>query len=80
MPGSAVLSDLLGYTSIACWLGAQFPYVSPLISLPSPFNSLSNSQVLENLRRQSCEGLALPFLANWFLGPCPCPPSPLIMS
>lgn len=28
----------------------------------------SCSQVLENLRRQSCEGLALPFLANWFLG------------
>ncbi|KXN86907.1 putative vacuolar amino acid transporter YPQ3 [Leucoagaricus sp. SymC.cos] len=50
MPGSALLSDILGYTSITCWLGAQFP------------------QVLENLRRQSCEGLALPFLANWFLG------------
>ncbi|KAG5653832.1 hypothetical protein H0H81_010105 [Sphagnurus paluster] len=44
------VSELLGYTSIACWLGAQFP------------------QVLENLRRQSCEGLALPFLANWLLG------------
>lgn len=44
------LSDLLGYTSIACWLGAQFP------------------QVLENIRRQSCEGLAFPFLLNWLLG------------
>ncbi|KAJ6623539.1 PQ loop repeat-domain-containing protein [Mycena sp. CBHHK59/15] len=43
-------SDLLGYTSIACWLGAQFP------------------QVLENIRLKSCEGLALPFLANWLLG------------
>ncbi|KAF8643913.1 hypothetical protein AX16_008929 [Volvariella volvacea WC 439] len=43
-------SELLGYTSIAAWLGAQFP------------------QVLENYRRQSCEGLALPFLANWLLG------------
>jgi hypothetical protein len=26
------------------------------------------SQVIENIRRQSCEGLALPFLANWLLG------------
>lgn len=26
------------------------------------------SQVLENIRRQSVEGLALPFLANWLLG------------
>ncbi|KAH9946113.1 PQ loop repeat-domain-containing protein [Epithele typhae] len=43
-------SELLGYTSIACWLGAQFP------------------QVLENIRNQSVEGLALPFLMNWLLG------------
>lgn len=47
---SPSLSDLLGYTSIACWLGAQFP------------------QVLKNFQLKSCEGLALPFLANWFLG------------
>ncbi|KAI0636967.1 PQ loop repeat-domain-containing protein [Trametes polyzona] len=47
---SASFSELLGYTSIACWLGAQFP------------------QVLENARRQSVEGLALPFLMNWLLG------------
>ncbi|KIM62180.1 hypothetical protein SCLCIDRAFT_1215532 [Scleroderma citrinum Foug A] len=44
------LSELLGYTSIACWLGAQFP------------------QILENIKQQSCEGLALPFLFNWMLG------------
>jgi hypothetical protein len=25
-------------------------------------------QVVENYRRQSVEGLALPFLANWLLG------------
>ncbi|XP_006458051.1 hypothetical protein AGABI2DRAFT_190426, partial [Agaricus bisporus var. bisporus H97] len=50
MHGTALLSELLGYTSIACWLGAQLP------------------QVVENFRRQSCDGLALPFLANWFLG------------
>ncbi|KAH7919011.1 hypothetical protein BV22DRAFT_972416, partial [Leucogyrophana mollusca] len=43
-------SQLLGYASIGCWLGAQFP------------------QVLENIKRQSCEGLALPFLLNWLLG------------
>ncbi|KAI0362104.1 hypothetical protein OH77DRAFT_1416318 [Trametes cingulata] len=47
---SSTFSELLGYTSIACWLGAQFP------------------QVLENARRQSVEGLALPFLMNWLLG------------
>ncbi|KAI0748128.1 PQ loop repeat-domain-containing protein [Daedaleopsis nitida] len=47
---SASFSDLLGYTSIACWLGAQFP------------------QLLENVRNQSVEGLALPFLMNWLLG------------
>ncbi|KDR81691.1 hypothetical protein GALMADRAFT_58600 [Galerina marginata CBS 339.88] len=44
------LSDILGYASIGCWLGAQFP------------------QVIENIKLQSCEGLALPFLANWLLG------------
>ncbi|KAF8136786.1 PQ loop repeat-domain-containing protein [Boletus edulis] len=44
------VSDFLGYTSICCWLGAQFP------------------QILENIRQQSCESLALPFLFNWMLG------------
>ncbi|KAF9053799.1 hypothetical protein BDZ89DRAFT_1004845 [Hymenopellis radicata] len=44
-------SDFLGYTSIACWLGAQFPCTG-----------------LENIRSNSCEGLALPFLANWLMG------------
>lgn len=43
-------SELLGYVSIACWLGAQFP------------------QILENIKQQSCESLALPFLFNWMLG------------
>ncbi|KAI0035930.1 PQ loop repeat-domain-containing protein [Vararia minispora EC-137] len=43
-------SDVTGYVSIACWLGAQFP------------------QVIENIRNQSVEGLALPFLVNWLLG------------
>ncbi|KAG2111658.1 PQ loop repeat-domain-containing protein [Suillus discolor] len=47
---TAKFSELLGYASIACWLGAQFP------------------QVIENHKRQSCEGLALPFLCNWLLG------------
>ena len=28
----------------------------------------TSSQLLENFRRQSVEGLALPFLANWLLG------------
>ncbi|KAF7294849.1 hypothetical protein MIND_01022800 [Mycena indigotica] len=44
------VSELLGYCSIGCWLGAQLP------------------QILTNIQLQSCEGLALPFLANWFLG------------
>ncbi|KAL4077108.1 PQ loop repeat-domain-containing protein [Scleroderma yunnanense] len=43
-------SELLGYISIVCWLGAQFP------------------QILENIKQQSCESLALPFLFNWMLG------------
>lgn len=33
------------------------------IPLSFPF-----SQVIENARRQSVEGLALPFLSNWLLG------------
>jgi hypothetical protein len=37
--------------------------VSEYLALNHPF-----SQVIENIRRQSCEGLALPFLANWLLG------------
>jgi len=61
------LSDVLGYTSMICWLGAQFPYVFIRAT-----NLLSNlpisSQVVENIRCQSCEGLALPFLANWLMG------------
>ncbi|PFH54276.1 hypothetical protein AMATHDRAFT_72778 [Amanita thiersii Skay4041] len=52
MLGSPIISDILGYTSIACWLGAQFP------------------QLYVNYWRQSCEGLSLPFLLNWFLGDC----------
>nr|GAT53256.1 predicted protein [Mycena chlorophos] len=47
---SMTLSDYLGYCSIACWLGAQFP------------------QIIKNVQLQSAQGLALPFLANWFLG------------
>ncbi|KAH9843067.1 PQ loop repeat-domain-containing protein [Rhodofomes roseus] len=50
MFGSSSLSDVLGWASIASWLGAQFP------------------QVIENIRRQSADGLALPFLLNWALG------------
>ena len=36
-------------------------------SLPKSRHPTS-SQLLENFRRQSVEGLALPFLANWLLG------------
>ncbi|TFY72684.1 hypothetical protein EVG20_g350 [Dentipellis fragilis] len=41
-------------------LSSAIPQASPLIA--------QSSQVLENIRRQSVEGLALPFLANWLLG------------
>ncbi|KAG6837296.1 hypothetical protein H0H93_011898 [Arthromyces matolae] len=51
---TTTVSQLLGYSSIACWLGAQFP------------------QIIENIRNQSCDGLALPFLANWLLGAFKC--------
>ncbi|KAF7363532.1 hypothetical protein MSAN_01009700 [Mycena sanguinolenta] len=47
---SPSFSELLGYSSIFCWLGAQFP------------------QIIKNIQLKSCDGLALPFLANWFLG------------
>ncbi|TFY81565.1 hypothetical protein EWM64_g2450 [Hericium alpestre] len=50
MLDASLFSDVSGYVSIACWLGAQFP------------------QVLENIRQQSSDGLALPFLLNWLLG------------
>lgn len=30
--------------------------------------SFLTSQIIENVRRQSVEGLALPFLTNWMLG------------
>ncbi|KAG8926703.1 hypothetical protein FRC02_008718 [Tulasnella sp. 418] len=49
-PTTATLSVILGYASITCWLGAQFP------------------QIITNIQRQSVEGLALPFLANWLFG------------
>ena len=32
--------------------------------------TLDPRQVLENMRRQSADGLALPFLLNWALGMC----------
>ncbi|KAG6868235.1 hypothetical protein C0993_005935 [Termitomyces sp. T159_Od127] len=49
---------------------------SPAGSVPSSRECVSvapapltrPSQVVENIRRQSCAGLALPFLANWLLG------------
>ncbi|KAF5377071.1 hypothetical protein D9757_007698 [Collybiopsis confluens] len=50
MASLADFSEPLGFVSILCWLGAQFP------------------QILENIRRQSCEGIALPFLMNWLMG------------
>ena len=40
---------------------------------PRPDDGLTSakrSQVLENVRNQSVEGLALPFLMNWLLGEC----------
>ncbi|KAJ3555034.1 hypothetical protein NP233_g12300 [Leucocoprinus birnbaumii] len=67
MLDTAFLSSFLGSTSIACWLCAQFPSVSSITISQLPADRVS-SQVRENFRRKSCEGLAWPFLANWFLG------------
>ena len=60
------VSDWTGFMSMFFWLGAQFPYV--IFLSPILFSYPSSSQLLENFRRQSVEGLALPFLANWLLG------------
>jgi len=71
---SWTLSDVLGYISICCWLGAQFPSVTHPTCVRAirltPADDISHSQVIENARRKSVEGLSLPFLANWFLGMC----------
>ena len=72
--GSWTLSDVLGYISICCWLGAQFPSVNASnrhdLDLTPADDIYIDSQVIENVRRKSVEGLSLPFLANWFLGAC----------
>ena len=70
---SWTLSDVLGYISICCWLGAQFPSVTQparAYAILTPADDIFHSQVVENARRKSVEGLSLPFLANWFLGAC----------
>lgn len=46
-----------------CSVSVSTSVLIPAIHLPTLLR-----QVLENIRRQSCEGLALPFLANWLLG------------
>ena len=48
---------------VRCSVSVSIYKVHRLLSNHSVF-----SQVVENLRRQSCEGLALPFLANWLMG------------
>ncbi|KLO10726.1 hypothetical protein SCHPADRAFT_921956 [Schizopora paradoxa] len=45
------------------WLSGLFGWVSIGCWLGAQF-----PQVLENIKRQSCEGLAMPFLLNWLLG------------
>src|SRR6267154_6488179 len=47
--------------------GGSIP-VSATLHIHSPSLSFPSSQVIENTRRQSVEGLALPFLLNWLLG------------
>lgn len=61
MPGSALLSDLFGYTSIACWLGAQFPYVNPtrLFELPNTTIHQSGPRELPpTIMRRPCYALS----------------------
>jgi hypothetical protein len=62
------ISDWTGFMSMFFWLGAQFPSVIFLYPIIIFSHHSSSSQLLENFRRQSVEGLALPFLANWLLG------------
>src|SRR5260370_40299075 len=70
MPQDDRLSNLLGTLSILFWLGATFPSVSPrpLILAQPLIHRRYCRQVIVNIRTQSVEGLALPFLANWLFG------------
>lgn len=84
MAAGATMSEVLGYISIASWLGAQFPcvarHLAPFVIIYKLTNTTSSSsivrrrsiqysQLIVNAQLQSVEGLALPFLANWFFGP-----------
>lgn len=65
-------NDAGGERRPGIYLDSMLVRCSVPVSPHKGHKSLSNhsifSQVVENLRRQSCEGLALPFLANWLMG------------
>jgi hypothetical protein len=67
MDGLSTFSELAGYASIGCWLGAQFPYEWTTDQIGIILTS-SDRQVVKNIHTKSSEGLALPFLANWLAG------------
>ena len=49
-------------------VGSIYPAFSPKTAHALILECVIGSQILENARRQSVEGLALPFLMNWMLG------------
>jgi hypothetical protein len=62
------VSQRLGWLHVHLVLAGGSIPVSLTLRIHSLFLSFPSSQVLENARRQSVEGLALPFLFNWLLG------------
>ncbi|KAI0065409.1 hypothetical protein BV25DRAFT_1679962 [Artomyces pyxidatus] len=74
-----MLSAGLAYSGAPASSPRRLPPTSPIMFVPS-FSDATGymsmicwlgaqfPQVLENIRRQSVEGLALPFLANWLMG------------
>jgi len=66
--GGPVYAERLDGLRFHCVLARCSVSVSTSVLIPAIHLPTLLRQVLENIRRQSCEGLALPFLANWLLG------------
>ena len=66
-----VLTPSANSLAILPWhvgLGPSFRKSPTICGLSCSKLGCSFSQILENIRLQSCEGLSLPFLSNWYLG------------
>lgn len=68
LPGLVHSSRKFPVTSRHPLFNPSFTIGFALILVHANLLLVSNSQLIENARRQSVDGLALPFLANWFLG------------